>query len=665
MEGVVSVHEAAGASEASSVTAIEKVAMTWADHFGLFDTRRQKFIEHYLRRNTEDRFWCIAATVNRRQQVLLRLDGTAMFYNGQTIQVAQSNTSYQGAIDMAAGNAFGLAACASSGSTHAASMADWRALNEFILALPCQRPKGAEAKRLIAEAARQFRRNQLDTDCMAEGVFGALTSFCRAAADLADSSVCGDAGRPLNTAKSSDMRFVRPRRTFYLRRIGKALKDFSAHLDADILRTLRSVACPSAALYNWIASGDVVRRIQAVQAYPILLPMMVLIKQRSAYTCRHRKSARHAELHQLNEVARAVDAGEKILPLLTDFYRNPEGFFRSAEIDPDMLPQSLVRTAARVRPGVAGGALGFIGRDGWNFPCSSLFAGVRLGNRAPVSRVQWRTWFDVERAIRGAFLDRRIRVESGAFYAGMPGWDSPVWPELIERIRDLRDLKLSGAAFLEHHVLIPRLEQLTLKRLLKLSVEWHQRQNELQVELTSSAVTDGSLGWVPMLPGVLRDEATGVEIHEIDHPLGLDLEGTVLEHCVGGYAHYCYEGEARIISLRKDGVSLATAEYGFKRTAKKRTRSALRCNQLRGRRNAALLADSAAGKAFRWFESQLRAGAIEVNLDWPVVPHEARSAGHRDLRREIDHAMTAWLRERIRQTTVEPARQPQIAEGVA
>ncbi|WP_122340270.1 hypothetical protein [Pseudomonas caricapapayae] len=121
--------------------------------------------------------------------------------------------------------------------------------------------------------------HQLITQGGAEAL---LTSFSKHARNLAlhesqhsikpliklDNSAASEEGR--------NKRFYGPRNRFYLTCIGATLKRFCQSLDQELLHAVRSVQCPSAQLYNWLAQGDRMRRLQALKAQPVLIPVLVI-----------------------------------------------------------------------------------------------------------------------------------------------------------------------------------------------------------------------------------------------------------------------------------------------------------------------------------------------------------------------------------------------------
>ena len=157
----------------------------------------------------------------------------------------------------------------------------------------------------------------------------------------------------------------------------------------------------------------------------------------------------------------------------------------------------------------------------------------------------------------------------------------------------------------------------------------------------------GDYAWARMLPENLVHESTGVEIVELTVPEELYLEGRALHHCVDGYSSYCYSGDSRIVSFRKNGKSLATAEFCLRPWKEKPSLRNLYCSQFRGNGNATIPQTSDAGQAFAWLMKQIRARGIPVEVKWPSVPEHLRPMRMQDRDDQVKRGMKTWLRGRI------------------
>jgi len=158
----------------------------------------------------------------------------------------------------------------------------------------------------------------------------------------------------------------------------------------------------------------------------------------------------------------------------------------------------------------------------------------------------------------------------------------------------------------------------------------------------------GDYAWARMLPENLVHESSGVEIVELTVPEELYLEGRALHHCVDGYSSYCYSGDSRIVSFRKNGKSLATAEFCLHPWKDKPSLRNLYCAQFRGSRNAVVPQASDAGKAFAWLLKQIRARKVLAEVTWPSVPEHLRPLRMRDRDEIVKSAMRRWVASRLR-----------------
>lgn len=92
----------------------------------------------------------------------------------------------------------------------------------------------------------------------------------------------------------------------------------------------------------------------------------------------------------------------------------------------------------------------------------------------------------------------------------------------------------------------------SLPSILRNSRDWHERFRPTATR---------NVGWEPILPR-WTDPDSGIEIVPLADSAALVEEGEAMDHCVGGeaFALACLRNEIRIVSLRRGGERLSTAE---------------------------------------------------------------------------------------------------------
>ena len=82
--------------------------------------------------------------------------------------------------------------------------------------------------------------------------------------------------------------------------------------------------------------------------------------------------------------------------------------------------------------------------------------------------------------------------------------------------------------------------------------------------------TDSLTPWRPLLN--LNDtplvSPNGLQIVELRCPADLDAEHRALGHCIDGYDYSAYRGNCRLVSVRENGQSLASAEIQMNESAR-------------------------------------------------------------------------------------------------
>lgn len=94
--------------------------------------------------------------------------------------------------------------------------------------------------------------------------------------------------------------------------------------------------------------------------------------------------------------------------------------------------------------------------------------------------------------------------------------------------------------------------ELNLPSILGNSRRWHR---------AFKALPSAGMSWEPILPA-WTDPGTGIEVVPLRTSDALIEEGGLMDHCVGGetYARGCLRDQIRIVSLRRSGERLSTAE---------------------------------------------------------------------------------------------------------
>ncbi len=592
-------------------------ATTWADYFHAEGGDREKLISTYVRRCQEQRFWCTPITSLASGEVLCRLGHKMIFFDGRLLHV----------VDV---------------KSHKNSEA------VFGVRLMPNPPSRAHARTLTMAARRHVKQQPFPP----LRSFDALTTFSKAYKDMISRELHMDLGATISLyadIETRSMRFIRPKRRFYNGTGAGRLKELASYLNPDILRTIRGVGCPSMSLYNWIAAGDATRRMQAVRAYPLLMPLLILCAERFYLDGREEPAPKgndpvddyHAlcamnypEPRITSRVAEAigkqVDAGEPLLPILAKEFE---------------VPEVVIRQLAKHPVHHTGSALRHLGREGWTKIIDTYSYAAMLGNRKPSTKKAWQHWLMFIRAIPAHVSLSIAHKDWAAFLAGMPGFDDARWEMIARKCHDLSDLAVQHCG----------IRGWTLARLLNLSDKWHEERARFVLQMNKEDernATSIDPGWRPLISAPFC--SNGLTIVELNTPDQLNEEARRLSHCVDGYSAFCYDGRSRILSVRDDKNSIATMEIRLKPCKKKHGVSHLYCVQLRGYSNKGFKDGSPVLAITKKLLSQIRGGRIEVNLEWPNVPLMQRPVRMQRHYARINEHMKLWLLAELGLTLSKP-----------
>ncbi len=595
------------------------VANTWATHFSLAGTARTKFIHHYLRSTSTTRCWCITvAADNGVRYTIMRAGPLLQVFDGQLIGAWECRPAHR---------------------------------------VPASAPSPAGALKLL-------QRLQKFDDAVP-----VLSSYTQRAHGLATQLAREDLGSyPRSEYPSvSHNRYYSPRRQFYLKQIGAVLRTFRQFLDQNLLFAIRSVRCLSPQLYNWLAQGDQVRRLQMLKAQPILTPLMVTSEE-AVWPHTYDPGYYHALSCPFPE----LDCDRPPSTMPGDNWPIDMGHFLGRVADKGIsvgdffawllqAPRASIRFLSHVRPGRAGGALFHRKREGQYSGWHALLLAASLGNRRPITRAQWTAFYAAYNAI--PWQIHNAKPDYNRLFNGCPSdWQDPAWLAITARLRDIKEfytaLDQGNSQFVRQarSVLQAYLGHCTYRQAGNLVDDYHQVQRELRATVQSSLPdlvdTDEYTTWEGMLPVGLIDCPNGLQIVELRCPADLYAEHIALAHCIDSYDQAAYRGECRLLSVREAGRPLASAELELRREhgeplGRPWNPQHLSTVQLREFDNAPVPADSPAGQAYRWFMERIRSGAIATNLNWPdMTVHMTRFADGR-WKAGLAEATAKWLLTRL------------------
>ncbi|HBO3967366.1 TPA: hypothetical protein L4T57_006175 [Pseudomonas aeruginosa] len=555
------------------------VANTWATHFSLAGSARTKFIRHYLRSTSTTRCWCITvAADNGARYTIMRAGPLLQVFDGQLIGAWECKPAHR---------------------------------------VPASTPSPAGALKLL-------QRLEKFDDAVA-----VLSSYTKRAHDLATQMARDDLGlqRRLVYTSHSNKRYYAPRRQFYLKQIGAVLRTFRQVLNQNLLFALRSVRCLSPQLYNWLAQGDQVRRLQMLKAQPILTPLLVDCEE-------------GVWPHTTTN-----DNGESI----RHFLPCPFSLLDSERPQAAAVPCDLYLDMGRILGQVADEGISVINFFAWLF------------HRRPITCAQWTAFYAAYNAI--PWQIHNAKPDYNRLFNGCPSdWQDPEWLAITARLRDIKEFYTaldqgnSQVVRQARSALKAYLGHCTYRQAGNLVDDYHQVQRELRATVQSSLPdlvdTDEYTTWEGMLPVGLIACPNGLQIVELRCPADLYAEHIALAHCIDSYDQAAYRGDCRLLSVREAGRPLASAELELRREhgeplGRPWSPKHLSTVQLREFDNAPVPADSPAGQAYRWFMERIRSGAIATNLNWPdMTVHMTRFADGR-WKAGLAEATAKWLLTRL------------------
>lgn len=598
-------------SQIVRITKVVNVASTWADHFQVEPDNRSEFIDHYVNRNTEHRFWCAtygAYTLCRLGTVVLYFDGSRVSVHPAAYTIKYSDRKKQ---------------------THRPG-----------IKVPNYTPSLSEFNN-IKRAIKKRGDSKIEH-------LGLLSTFSKDYRRIATTEILMDVRKLyISLEKNRDCRYVNPRTNWYMCLGAYTLKQFCSQLPVEPLKTIRSIHCPSIQLFNWILAGNIAHRAQAVKAYPLLLPCIFLAHLPDDEHDTKEFVEYFDRLSQVRtELGTLVDAGQSIRAYLAQFYQCSE---------------KTIKTIGKYKTHHTGSILTRINNNGryglCHFILHDIITAAGLGNKQPKCKTGWSNWFKFVSKHEDFYNRCGRTIGWPSFLAGMPEWSSDLWSGLLKNLHDLRDLNINdyqdqiwndAIADYRYSLSWPTLN---LKTMLLISQKWHDHRAEKLKELIEEAEHKKKSAqvwtWQPMLSEPIVHEGTQVSIVELDRPEQLVEEAVELEHCVDGYSSYCFDGYSRIVSFRHAGKRLATAEFCLSESKGKPTANNLYCAQLRGWDNEDIPTDSPAGQAYTWLCKQIASKVIQVNLDWPCVAPDRRPGAGSGIDHQLKTYMKLWLRNEL------------------
>lgn len=436
-------------------------------------------------------------------------------------------------------------------------------------------------------------------------------------------------------------RFIYGVRKFFLKIISYYLKEFNATLDQELLKTIRSVRCPSYKLYNWLASGNTTYRLQMLKAQPFLVSYLLLVIGDGNMDYYSNLTIFHQQLIELHEnqipypwpeleklkkpTIRIRDVGYEDDPSYKyKFEGVHEHFAKLLGTVADLTlplnqilaflankPISVVKTIGRLSVYHIGGALSYVFASDFE----EIFIGIKLGHITPKSRQEWQTWKQVFRCFK--------QFDIQNWPAFLHGIKQPFNYEKQEEYKgiyaDIREMTgYISTNQLKQDFYNFMYQKASLEKLKNILTHYHRYEAEIREKLmTKYEVFNGGTCWSALLLKNNIQAPNGLVVTELLTANELQTKGQRLCHCVGGYYYDTLKGYCRIISIRDQNKSLATAELRIKKKTLKNNKVTYEvvCWQLRGYLNTP--PNSKANDAFNWFMKQITTKKIAINIDWP------------------------------------------------
>lgn len=541
------------------------VAESWSELFcKTKPDKKQLFVDHFLSRATVRRFWSDVGDIKGKRIAACRLGDSVMLIY------------YQGLI-------------------HKLPIKGNRSLGFNI-------PNGGIGPTKHMVRFLEGIQRKIDEGIKLEyQALDALTSFSGQATREVDDVLQSDIPEflriRLKEKKNRYAGFYSVNKKKYMGRYGNALKHFLGQVDPKILFAVRSLRCPSIALYNWLSSGDAKRRMQAARAYPVLVPLEVVLWRGGASA-------------ELTDLSNLVDQGKSITSFFAGVYETSD---------------SVMKKIGKLSPYLIGSAITFLK---YRFDRDDFLRTIKafqLGSKRPQTAKGWKTCDMVMSSTDIKFNESNL--------AGMPPWESPEWSQLHHEMRSLYDIGLSRTVISRHSV----------KKTLAFSNEWHEHRAKVQTSLLETGNYETS-SWPGMLKDGIVHPETGLSFVEIVDDIALAYEGELMGHCVGGYSGYCFDGASRIVSIRDGKKPLVTIEYRLETS--KGGRRSFTCSQAQGPGNKPFNG-TPADKAFRWFTKNFR--SFVKTYDIQPVPWNLRPSGKADLGNDVRKQMQVWANLKIEQ----------------
>lgn len=328
-------------------------------------------------------------------------------------------------------------------------------------------------------------------------------------------------------------------------------------------------------------------------------------------------------------------------------------------------PRAAVRYLGQQRVFDTGSALTCINREGPEGTWHRLLLGASLGNRRPFKKAHWITFF--------ALLDKipyQLREQTqdwNRLLSGCPtDWSDPSWSKIADDLRDLNELfnNIDESYGPDAREALQKLKNFigtaTYHQIASLVDSFHLAMIEIREALDAAdpqTKTDSFTPWRPLLNSndTSLVSPNGLQIVELKCPADLDAEHRALGHCIDGYDYSAYRGNCRLISVRENGQSLASAEIQMNESAwgetlEKLTPKHLVTTQLRGLHNRTPKSGSRVARAYQWFWAKIKSGELAINLEWPDQTLSMSRYTNRNRKKLHAQACAEWINLHLSRT---------------